>query len=97
LVEEDNFTVACIVLVRGERRMPYIYIDRVLNELRSELLSAMHQAVSGQFKKGEVDVNRLYRSFTRAAAGQVANPAHVSDKCVVSAPKGVKGNPGSSS
>jgi hypothetical protein len=77
--------------------MPYIYIDRVLNELRSELLSAMHQAVSGQFKKGEVDVNRLYRSFTRAASGQVANPVHVSEKCVDSGPKGVKGNPGSSS
>ncbi len=74
--------------------MPYIYIDRVLNELRSELLSAMHQAVSAQFKKGEVDVNRLYRSFTRAATGQVANPVRVSDKCIDGGPKGVKGNPG---
>jgi hypothetical protein len=73
--------------------MPYIYIDRVLNELRSELLSAMHQAVSGQCKKGEVDVNRLYRAFTRAASGQVANPVRVSDKCIDGGPKGVKGNP----
>jgi hypothetical protein len=75
--------------------MPYIYIDRVLNELRSELLSAMHQAVSAQFKKGEVDVNRLYRSFSRAAAGQVSNPVHVSEKCVDAGPKGVNGNSGS--
>jgi hypothetical protein len=29
-----------------------------------------------------VDVQRLYRAFTRAAVGQCANPVRVSDKCV---------------
>jgi hypothetical protein len=46
--------------------LPYLYIDRVFHELRDELLSAM----------------RLYRSFTRAAAKEMANPVQVSDKCV---------------
>jgi hypothetical protein len=62
--------------------LPYIYIDKVLNELRSELLSAMHSALEGQGRKGPVDVDRLYRSFTRAAAGKCANPQRVSDKCI---------------
>lgn len=62
--------------------MPYIYIDKVLNELRSELLSAMHAALEGQGRKGPVDVDRLYRAFTRAAAGKCANPQRVSDKCI---------------
>ncbi len=62
--------------------MPYIYIDKILNELRPELLSAMHAAVQRELRKGEVDVQKLYRSFTRAAAGQCANPVRVSDRCV---------------
>ena len=62
--------------------MPYLYIDKVFNELRSELLSAMHAAVERELRQGRVDVPRLYRAFTRAAAGQMANPVQVSDKCV---------------
>jgi hypothetical protein len=62
--------------------LPYIYIDKVLNELRPELLSAMHVALASQSRKGPVDVDRLYRAFTRAAAGKCANPQRVSDKCV---------------
>lgn len=62
--------------------MPYIYIDKILNELRPELLSAMHAAVERELRKGEVDVSKLYRSFTRAAAGHCANPVRVSEKCV---------------
>jgi hypothetical protein len=62
--------------------LPYIYIDKVLNELRPELLSAMHVALESQSRKGPVDVDRLYRAFTRAAAGKCANPQRVSDKCV---------------
>lgn len=62
--------------------MPYIYIDKVLNELRDELLTAMHAAVQRELHQGRIDVAKLYRSFTRAAANQVANPALVSDKCV---------------
>ena len=64
--------------------MPYIYIDKVLNELRTELLSAMHAAVQREVRKGEVDVNRLYRAFTRAAAGKCANPVRVSERCIAS-------------
>ena len=30
--------------------MPYIYIDKVLNELRTELLAAMHNAVAHSFQ-----------------------------------------------
>jgi hypothetical protein len=63
-------------------RLPYIYIDRILHELRSELLSAMHSALEGQGRKGPVDVDRLYRTFTRAAAGKCASPQRVSEKCV---------------
>ncbi|MHB8302808.1 MAG: hypothetical protein ACYDC6_08245 [Acidobacteriaceae bacterium] len=62
--------------------MPYIYIDKVLNELREELLSAMHAAVERELRHGKVDVSKLYRAFTRAAAGQCSNPVRVSDKCL---------------
>ena len=62
--------------------MPYIYIDKVLNELREELLSAMHAAVERELHKGKVDVSKLYRSFTRAAAGKCSNPVRVSDRCI---------------
>jgi len=63
--------------------LPYIYIDKILNELRAELLSAMHSAVEREVRTGQrVDVQRLYRAFTRAAVGQCANPVRVSDKCV---------------
>ncbi len=62
--------------------MPYIYIEKILNELRPELLSAMHAAIDRELRKGQVDVNRLYRAFTRAAAGQCANPIRVSDRCI---------------
>ncbi len=65
--------------------MPYIYIDRVLHELRAELLSAMHAAVEREVRNGKVDVQRLYRSFSRAAAGKCASPARVSEKCVAEA------------
>jgi hypothetical protein len=57
--------------------LPYIYIDKLLNELRPELL-----AVEREVRKGPVDVDRLYRAFTRAAAGKCATPQRVSDKCV---------------
>jgi hypothetical protein len=63
--------------------LPYIYIDKILNELRPELLSAMHSAVEREVRTGQrVDVQRLFRAFTRAAAGQLANPVRVSEKCV---------------
>jgi hypothetical protein len=62
--------------------VPYIYIEKVLNELRPELLSAMHAAIDRELRKGQVDVNRLYRAFTRAAAGQCANPVRVSERCI---------------
>jgi hypothetical protein len=66
--------------------MPYIFIDKVFNELRSELLSAMHSAVEREVRSGQqVDVNRLFRSFTRAAAGKCASPVRVSDKCIAEA------------
>jgi hypothetical protein len=62
--------------------MPYIYIDKVLNELRTQLLAAMHNAVERELHNTKVDVKRLYRAFNRAAAGQCSNPVHISDKCV---------------
>ncbi len=62
--------------------MAYLYIDKVFNELRDELLSAMHAAVQSEVRQGRVDVPRLYRAFTRAAAKQMANPVQVSDKCI---------------
>ena len=62
--------------------MPYVYIDRVLNELRDELLSAMHAAIKAEMRNGRVDVPRLYRAFTRAAAKEVSNPVLVSEKCI---------------
>jgi hypothetical protein len=66
--------------------MPYLYIDKVFNELRDELLTAMHKAVDAEMRNGRVDVQRLYRSFTRAAAKQMANPVQVSEKCVEANP-----------
>ncbi len=63
--------------------MPSIYISKLFNELRDELLSAMHVAVEREVRAGKpVDVNRLWRTFTRAAAGKMANPVEVSDRCV---------------
>jgi hypothetical protein len=71
--------------------MPYLYIDKLLNELRDELLSAMHAAVEREVRVGsKVDVNRLFRAFTRAAAGKMANPVRVSDRCIESAPTRTK-------
>ncbi len=62
--------------------MAYIYIDKVLNELRDEMLAAMHSAVQSELRGGRIDVPRLYRAFTRAAAKQMANPVQISDKCI---------------
>lgn len=72
--------------------MPYIYIDKVLNELRTELLAAMHSAVERELRNGKVDVKRLYRAFNRAASGQCSNPVHISDKCVENFAGNVKKN-----
>lgn len=72
--------------------MPYIYIDKVLNELRTELLAAMHSAVERELRNTKVDVKRLYRAFNRAASGACANPVHVSDKCVETFERKVKKN-----
>jgi hypothetical protein len=67
--------------------MPYLYIDKLFNELREELLSAMHAAADREIRTGQrVDVNRLYRAFTRAAVGKMANPVRVSDRCLEMAP-----------
>lgn len=64
-------------------RMPRIYINKVLNELRDELLSAMHSAVEREVRPGKpVDVSRLYRAFVRAATGKMANPVEISDRCM---------------
>jgi hypothetical protein len=65
-----------------EPHVPYLHIDKVFNELRDELLSAMHSAVNAEVRGTRVDVARLYRSFTRAAAKGMANPVQVSDKCL---------------
>ncbi len=62
--------------------MPYIYIDKVFNELRAEMLSAMHSAVEREVRNGQADVQRLLRSFTRTMAGKCASPVRVSDKCI---------------
>ncbi len=63
--------------------MPYIYIEKVLTELKPQLLSAMHSAVEREVRTGQkVDVNRLYRAFVRGAYGQCSNPVRVSDKCI---------------
>ncbi len=62
--------------------MPYIFIDKILNELRDDLIAAMHAAVEREMHGGRVDVAKLYRSFNRAASGKVANPVWVSEKCV---------------
>lgn len=67
--------------------MPYIYINKLLNELRDELLSAMHSAVDREVRAGKpVDVDRLYRAFARAASGKMANPVEVSEKCLAAEP-----------
>jgi hypothetical protein len=67
--------------------MPHIYINKLLNELRDELLSAMHAAVDREVRAGKpVDVGRLYRAFSRAAAGKMANPVAISDKCMAAPP-----------
>ena len=68
--------------MQESRPIPYVYIDRVLNELRDQLLSAMHAAIKAEMRQGRVDVPRLYRAFTRAAAKEVSNPVLVSDKCL---------------
>jgi hypothetical protein len=75
--------------------LAYIYIDKLLNELRDELLGAMHAAVESEMRgQGRVDVPRLYRAFTRAAAKKMANPVQVSDRCLeehgVKAKRGAK-------
>jgi hypothetical protein len=63
--------------------VPSIYISKLFQELRDELLSAMHVAVEREVRDGKpVDVNRLWRTFSRAAAGKMANPVEVSDRCV---------------
>ena len=62
--------------------MPYLYIDKIFNELKDELMTAMHKAVESELRNGRVDVPRLLRSFTRNAAKEMANPVQVSDKCV---------------
>jgi hypothetical protein len=62
--------------------LPYIYLDRIFHELRAEMLSAMHSAVERNGRNTQIDVDRLYRAFTRAAAGKCANPQRVSEKCV---------------
>ena len=83
--EQDHFPNDKSGKVEGEvsgEPLPYLYIDRVLNELRDELLSAMHSAVQSELRGGRVDVSRLYRAFTRAAAKQVSNPVQISDKCI---------------
>ena len=71
--------------------MPSIYISKLFHELRDELLSAMHVAVEREVRAGKpVDVNRLWRTFSRAAAGKMANPVEVSDRCVEAERKVVK-------
>ena len=81
---QTQFTIPQTITaqLRYRQSVPYLYIDRVFNELRDELLSAMHAAVNAEMRNGRVDVARLYRSFTRAAAKEMANPVQVSDKCI---------------
>jgi hypothetical protein len=78
--------------------VPSIYISKIFHELRDELLSAMHVAVEREVRAGKpVDVNRLWRTFSRAAAGKMANPVEVSDRCVESERPNVKrGRPNNS-
>ena len=66
--------------------LPYIYIEKILTELRPELLSAMHAAVKRELRNGNVDVAQLYRAFTRAAGGQCSNPVMVTDRCIETGP-----------
>jgi hypothetical protein len=72
--------------------VPYIFIDKVLNELRDDLISALHAAVERELHQGRVDVAKLYRSFNRAASGKVANPVWVSEKCISETGSGSKKN-----
>jgi hypothetical protein len=75
--------------------MPRIYIGKLFNELRDELLAAMHDAVAREVRAGRpVDVPRMLRTFTRAAAGKMANPVEVSDKCFEPESTGVRSNRG---
>jgi hypothetical protein len=78
----DEFRVSFYNGPAGGTPLPYIYIDRIFHELRPELLSAMHSALEGQNRNGPIDVDRLYRAFTRAAAGKCSTPQRVSEKCV---------------
>jgi hypothetical protein len=71
--------------------VPSIYISKLFHELRDELLSAMHVAVEREVRAGKpVDVNRMWRTFSRAAAGKMANPVEVSDRCVEADRPGIK-------
>ena len=68
-------------LTDGPRgRSPYLYIDMILHELRSELFSAMHADLKSQWRHGQVDVDLLYRALTRGA--MCATPQRISEKCV---------------
>ena len=79
--------------VRLKAGMPHLYINKLLNELREELLSAMHAAVEREVRPGKpVDVSRLYRAFTRAATGKMANPVEISDRCFAAPPTHNKKN-----
>ncbi len=63
--------------------VPSIYISKLFHELRDELLSAMHVAVEREVRAGKpVDVNRLWRTFSRTAAGKMSTPVEVSDRVV---------------
>ena len=42
----------------------------------------MHAAIDRELHNGRLDVNKLFRSFTRAAAGKCPSPVRVSEKCV---------------
>jgi len=71
--------------------MPYIYINKLLSELRNELLSALHAAVEREVRSGKpVDVSQLYRAFTRAATGKMANPVEISERCIATTPAPTK-------
>ncbi len=52
--------------------MAYIYLDKLFHELRGG--TAVGDAYGGGARgaNGQLDANRLLRTFTRAAAGKVA-------------------------
>ena len=78
--------------------VPSIYIVKLHHELRDELLSAMHVAVEREVRAGKpVDVNRLWRTFSRAAVGKMANPVEVSARCMADQPNGKRSKPNTSS